>query len=84
MLVLASVAANHKTVTEADVLNKIAGQNEEEVHEVVYEEVRSWQNWCWGRGKMIMMKETKYFENFWIYGTTTQFYSNFPVNIQLS
>ena len=49
LLVIASVAANHKTTTEADVLNKIAGQNGEEVHKVVHEEVRSSQNWCWGR-----------------------------------
>ena len=67
LLVLASVAANHKTTTETEVLNKIAGQNEEEVHTVVHEKVRSCQNWCWGGGKMIRMNETEHL-NTWEYG----------------
>ena len=57
LLVLATVAA----ATEADVFDKVARQNQEKVHEVVHEELRSCQNWCWGRGKMIMMNETEYF-----------------------
>ena len=73
-VILAWVAANHKTATESDVLNKIAG-------------VRSWQNWCWGRRKMIIMNENEYFntckfgphyENGPHYGTTIQFCSNLP------
>ena len=94
LLVIASVAANHKTTTEADVLNKIAGQNEEEVHKVVHEEVRSCQNWCWGRSKMIRMNETEYL-NTCEYGPhyakmvhTMAPRSNFaltsPINIQVS
>ena len=74
-------------------LNKIAGQNEEEVHEVVHEEVRSCQNWCWGRGKIVMMNETEYL-NTGEYGphylkivhtmAPRSFALTSPINIQLS
>ena len=74
-------------------LNKIAGQNEEEVHEVVHEEVRSCQNWCWGRGKIVMMNETEYL-NTCEYGphylkmvhtmAPRSFALTSPINIQLS
>ena len=88
MFVLASVSANHKTTTEADVLNKIAGQNEGG---------SAWGS-AWGStllSKVVLgsWKDDKdqwdwIFEYWWIwtalcengshYGTTIQFCSNFP------
>ena len=74
-------------------LNKIAGQNEEEVHGVVHEEVRSCQNWCGSRGKIVMMNETEYL-NTCEYGphylkmvhtmAPRSFALTSPINIQLS
>ena len=75
LFILASVAANHKTATESDVLKKNCWNIK----------VRSRQNWCWGRGKVITVKETEYlntceygahYENGSHYGTTIQFCSN--------
>ena len=94
LFILASVAANHKTTTESDVLNKIA-----EVLKYVEQncwsiKVRSCQNWCWGRGKMITMNETEYlnaceYESHYtkmvhIMAPRSSSALTFPINIQLS
>ena len=75
LFVLASVAANHKTATDANVLNKIAGllkyAPDKTGAKVVerFEYLRIWTTLC---------------ENGSHYGSTIQFFSNFPFfSIQL-
>ena len=84
LFILASVVANHKTVTESDLLNNIAG-----VLKYAHDKIVDWD-----RGKMMAMNEIKCL-NTSEYGPhsmnmvhtrapRSNFALTFPINIQLS
>ena len=83
LLILASVATNHKTTNESDLVEQYCWSIK----------VRSWQNWWWARGK-IAINETEYLSTC-EYGPhyikmvhtmapRSNFALAFPINIQLS